>query len=120
MASSISKSIRLFLLLFLLSGLQLTHAQSPAWVPGELLVKLKLSSLRKTAGTQDTKLGLAALDALNEARGIKRIEPLINKYTNTRITNNELAGIFKITFPSNQSLEEIIAAYQQDPNVEYA
>ena len=120
MASSISKSIRLFLLLFLLSGLQLTHAQSPAWVPGELLVKLKLSSLRKTAGTRDTKLGLASLDALNEARGIKRIEPLINKYTNTRITNNELAGIFKITFPSNQSLEEIIAAYQQDPNVEYA
>ncbi|MFQ5676588.1 MAG: S8 family serine peptidase, partial [bacterium] len=96
---------------------------------GEILIKLKTASLGKTSARSE-KPGVASLDALNKTWGMKRIQPLIRKhpnndYPNTRITtndytNNELKGIFKLSFPENQNLEDIIAAYQQDPNVEYA
>ena len=85
-----SSTLRLILIpIFIVTSLTISLAQELSYVPGELLVKLKSSSLRKTITTRDTKLGLPSLDALNQARGIKRIESLIYKHTNNKYTNNK-------------------------------
>ena len=116
MAGSTSKSFRLFFLLFLLSGLQITQAQSPEYVPGQLLVKVKSGSLNKASFPVKGKLGIPSLDAINASNSVKKVELFLKQKYPTK----KLAGIFRISFSKDQNLEEIIAAYEQDPNVEYA
>lgn len=116
MAGSTSKSFRLFFLLFLLSALPIAQAQSPEWVPGQLLVKVKSVSLNKFFSPGKGKLGIPSLDAINASNSVKKVELFLKQKHPTK----KLDGIFRISFSKDQNLEEIIAAYEQDPNVEYA
>jgi len=100
--------------IFLLSFPTIFLAQELGYVPGEILVKLRPTSLSKIH-PGNRKLGIPSLDTINQSREIKQVRPFI------KLNKNRKSDIFlKVSFALNQNLEEIITAYEQDPNVEYA
>jgi subtilisin family serine protease/methionine-rich copper-binding protein CopC len=114
----------LLLLIHYLNPYGLTHAQTPQYVPGEIIVKIKDSRFKATrfSAEQNNKFGIASLDALNDSWGVTQIRPLF-KLKKTLILQKKAAQldqVVKITAPNDRDLETIISAYQNDPNVEYA
>ena len=120
---------------FLLSGYAL--AQEPketvvvrhdipsfvGYVPGQIIVQFKqLSSIRAQASpiTGRAGVGVPSLDALADRFGVTRVEPLFQgakpKTMHGRVF--DLSRHHRITFDENLNLDEVMAAYRSDPNVE--
>jgi subtilisin family serine protease len=120
---------------FLLSGYAL--AQEPketvvvrhdvpsfvGYVPGQIIVQFKqLSAVRALASpvTGRAGVGVASLDALADRFGVTKVEPLFEgarpKTMNGRVF--DLSRHHRVTFDENLDLDEVMAAYRSDPNVE--
>jgi len=93
------------------------------YVQGQIIVQFKhLSGVNALASpvTGRAGVGVASLDALAERCGVTKVEPLFKgarpKTLNGRVF--DLSRHHRITFDENLNLDEVMAAYRSDPNVE--
>ncbi|MFQ5768934.1 MAG: S8 family peptidase [bacterium] len=102
----------------------LLQAQTPQFVPGEIIVKFKESQQlrQKVVLKGTTEFSIPSLDKLNKSWLVEKIQPLFNVRQTLKLQKNNqaLERIVKINFALKEDLEPLIAAYQNDPNVEYA
>ncbi len=85
-------------------------------VPGEILVKFRTAApLRGPLAT-----GLASIDRLNRRFGVRRVEPVFTTLSPQADALYGLERIYKLTASPQTDLDAMLAAYQADPNVEYA
>ncbi|HEX9655070.1 MAG TPA: hypothetical protein VGA99_15290, partial [bacterium] len=105
-------------LIFLFIGsLNSTSAQTPEFAAGEIIIKLNSSAaLQKNSTDDDSRIGIASIDALNQNLGARRIVPL---WKPAAAAASPLRGVMKIRFSSEVNPLEILSAYEDDPNVEY-
>ncbi|MFQ6113367.1 MAG: S8 family serine peptidase, partial [bacterium] len=116
--------IFLLSLIYSLTFLTLVQAQTPHYAPGEIIVKIKGTQFNasKLSSMQNSKLGIASLDALNNIWGVRQVRPLVKLKNSSRLqkAGHRLDHVVKVAFATKSQLETIISAYLADPNVEYA
>lgn len=97
-----------------------TLAQKPQFVPGEIIIKLKDSTPQPSTFGGNT-FGVASLDALSKPLGAQRIQPLFQARSgrSSAVTTSRLKQIVKVSFAEKTNVPAIVAAFQDDPNVEY-
>jgi subtilisin family serine protease len=93
------------------------------YVPGQIIVQFRNTSgkdAQVSTITGRTETGVASLDLIAERFGVTKIEPLFRgarpKTVNGRLL--DLSRHHRITFDENLPLDEAMAAYRGDPNVE--
>ncbi|MFQ5753037.1 MAG: S8 family peptidase, partial [bacterium] len=110
-----------FLIFFFFSFSAYTFAQNEQYVAGELLVKLKPSTFLAKSSQDNVNPRMAAFNALNASFGILHVQTIFKRKPSYMLNkpDDELNRIFKIKFPEEMNLNDIMAAYQQDDNIEY-
>lgn len=89
------------------------------YVPGEVLVKFR--ALPPTRGPLSAgTTGFASIDRLNRRFGVRRVEPVFTTLPTPANAPYGLERIYKLSAPPQTDLDAMLAAYQADPNVEYA
>jgi len=115
------KSI-LLLLLFLLSSIVSADTQqitekffnlrsSSDFVPGEVIVKFK-SSFNPAGSSSVT--GISSVDSLNYRFSVSSIKKI------SESNHETLSGVYKLTFPHEVNITDIVYEYSNNPFVEYA
>lgn len=132
-------SIKLFILLLALTALgwnfqdKIMNRENPAFVPSlqkeepglfiqnAITVKLKkgVGDFGKQTGT--VHFNIQSLDEKAAAFEVYQLEKLF-RYNPARLRPDlpDLSRIYKISFPEKFTPEEVVSAFQSDPNVEYA
>ena len=113
------KEFIIIALIFLFPGLTWAAEQ---FVPGEILVKFRSTGI--------TALSTSSLAKLNSQYGLISADKVFPKApvgakistlsTGERRTLPDLSRIYKLVFPKDVDIPEVVAAYQSDPQVEYA
>ncbi len=89
------------------------------YVPGEILVKFAATAApRRPLAPADT--GLVSVNRLNRRFGVQRIEPVFTTLQPQNADDYGLNRVYKLVVPPQTDLDAMLAAYQADPNVEYA
>src|SRR5690606_23533432 len=83
------------------------------YVPGEVLVKLVTPAAVTAAG--GALLGVASVDGILQAYGVTGVEQLFPE-----TSEQGLDAIYKITFPVDRDVLEMVAALSGDPAVRFA
>ncbi len=92
-------------------------AQTPEFAAGELIIKLKSSAtLQKGVADDESRIGIASIDVLNQNFHVKKIAPLLKPNSGR---SAPLHGVLKIRFTPEVNPLEILSAYESDPNIEY-
>ncbi len=97
-------------------------AQNMKHVPGEVLVKMKpAKTLPNSSVRTISSSGIASLDELNKALGVKQVQSLFRKESLVYFKKRgiDLSSFVKIKFSLKKNINEIISAYQKNTNVEY-
>lgn len=100
-------------------GGSVPSAPAGDYVPGEVLVKFRALPLTRgplSAGAT----GFASIDRLNRRFGVQRVEPVFTTLPTPTNDPYGLERIYKLSAPPQTDLDAMLAAYQADPNVEYA
>lgn len=84
------------------------------YVPGEVLVKL-VAPADVTASAGGALLGVASVDGILQAYGVTGVEQLFPE-----TSEQGLDAIYKVTFPVDRDVLEMVAALSGDPAVRFA
>jgi len=95
------------------------------YVPGQMIVTFKNISERSVPPSPVTgraQVGVTSLDALGEKFGVSKVEPLFPGAAPKVMKGRafDLSRHHRITFDENLNLDDVLAAYRSDPNVESA
>ena len=112
----------IFSWLLVLSFLSFVYA---AYVPGQIIVKFKRGVISmpkgmRAAAVSAAKVKASSVQALNDKYGVVRIRQLNKDALDVRPDWTRLENQFVLTFPKDENVEQVVAAYKNDPNVEYA
>ena len=84
------------------------------YVPGEVLVKLSAPAAAAVTASS-AQLGIASVDAVFQAYGVTSVEQL---FPDT--PEQGLDAIYKVRFPADRAVLEMVAALSGDPSVRFA
>ena len=78
--------------------------------------------LRDRADPDPVATGIESLDALNREWGVESMVPVYPDVAadDELAAQYGLAGVFKLVLPAQTDVEDLIAAYEADPHIEYA
>ncbi len=109
-------------LLALLTLARVTFSKTPTHTPGAILIKLKGESLSAAAWNGSAIPGrLNSLATINQRLNLQKAVPLCELANIAQTPGaTSLSNLFKLNFPPEQNLDEILQAYRNRPEVEYA
>jgi PKD repeat protein len=100
---------------------QINPDQSIEYVKGEITVKLKAGVGDFGKQTGMVQFGIQSLDEKASKYQVNQLEKRFH-YNPAKLRPDlpDLSRIYKISFPEKFSLDEVVASFSSDPNVEYA